>query len=279
MVQLTYQTLRKFFHWHYSGVFILVLFGTGLAMWIYHKFSAAHLFISVAGVWAIFYWQFSDFMIERRKNWLKSEDKSSAKPNSIPEHQTPVASEREYLKWNILITALIVVSVLACLSAMRQDQRQSEQSDVHDRLSAEISLPASKANLDSTFTIRSNGHHEIGKHSLFCRIVLGVAPHTEISNNSIAYDAETDNPLEPGGDAESQSCIKNASVKFMVGPDTFLSCMDVIVGIQYSLTSQPDANKEKEFRFVSESDRGYVWSQQPLSLKQSPCESSRFSVQ
>jgi hypothetical protein len=279
MVRLTYQTLRNFFHWQYSGVFILAVFGTGVAMWTYHKFSAAHLFISVAGVWAIFYWQFSDFMIERRKNWLNAEDKSSAKPESNAKHQTAVAGERENVKWNILVTALIVVSVLACLSAIRQDQRQSEQNDVYDALSAKISLPASKVNLDSTFTIRSNGHHEIGKHTLFCRIISGVAQHSEITNNSVAYDAGTDNPIEPGGDAQSQSCIKKASMKFMVSPDPFLSCMDVVVGIQYSLTSQPDASKQKEFRFVSESDRDYVWYQQPLSLKQSPCERFRFSVQ
>jgi hypothetical protein len=55
--------LRAFFHWSYSQFFIGGLFATGVAMLTYGHFVPAYVFFTMAEVWAMSYWQVSDWRV------------------------------------------------------------------------------------------------------------------------------------------------------------------------------------------------------------------------
>jgi hypothetical protein len=172
---------------------------------------------------------------------------------------------------------IVAVLMMWLMMTMLQSVLDAQQGDVFNNLQAKIDLPASEINLDSTFTITNNSHNEIGAHALFCQVIKGIAQHTDMENTSAVVGPESDEPLEPGGDAQSESCLNGPSIKYIVGPDPLLACMDALIGIQYSLTSQPKIIKQKAFRFVSEIGKDYRWYPEPLSMKQSPCTNPRFA--
>ena len=174
------------------------------------------------------------------------------------------------------LTTVIFCAAMACMYWFFLTLLEKQQDDTFDGLEAKIELPPSKINLDSTYTFTNNSHNEIGRHTLFCRILAGEAPHTVIRNATEFFSSESDQPIEPGKDGETQSCVNGPKFTFLKGPEDFLNCMDVEIGIQYTLTSQPDVVREKKLRFVSDVSAGYEWRQERLKAETSLCSNLRF---
>jgi hypothetical protein len=156
---------------------------------------------------------------------------------------------------------LIMYSFLAQVLA-------DQQNDTFDGIVATMELPPSGLNQNSTFTVTNNGHNQIGKYTVFCRIIVGRAPHSKADNATANYHS-VDSPLNPGSDAESIDCLSYPFT--LAGLDPYWTCLDVIAGIDYALTTQLETIKDKKFRYISQKDRGFKWHQQPIELRGSPC--------
>jgi hypothetical protein len=65
--------MRAFFHGKYSGVFIPLWFGTGVAMALGNRFFLAYLFFVVFGLWSLGYWLNSAYLQKKRNALRKRE--------------------------------------------------------------------------------------------------------------------------------------------------------------------------------------------------------------
>jgi hypothetical protein len=149
-----------------------------------------------------------------------------------------------------------------------------EQEDVRAGLHSIVNVPPSKTNTDSTFTIINDSQHAVGWHSVFCKIIEGSAPHSHFNNSGTRTTESSTSIIEPGGDAETSGCLKDlyGNVGFtLAGGDSSLTCMDMVVGINYSLADQPKTVSSKSFRFISTEDNGYEWLHLRLGTEVSPC--------
>lgn len=186
-----------------------------------------------------------------------------------------LSGKRKSVRYACRLCVAFFIALTVGIST-RELTLKRQQDNAYDGLTASIQLPPSRVNLDSTFTIKNESSQKISNHALFCRVLLGVSPRAVISNSLFIFPTVNLGPLEPGGDADSQACISNAVQKSFIPPGGFLSCMDVIVGIRYRLAFQPSVTRERDFRFVSDSDREFVWYPIPLRTKTSPCQNQRF---
>jgi hypothetical protein len=175
-----------------------------------------------------------------------------------------------------VLSGLIFCAGIGLMYSFLNSMLENQREETFNGLEGRIDLAPSKINLDSTYTITNNSRNEIGRHVLFCKIVSGEGPHTIIKNGSELFSSESDQPIEPGKDGETEQCVNGPDFQAYVGPDESLACMDVEFGIQYRLTNQPDIVREKRFRYVSDVGMDYQWRQERLKRKGSRCDKLRF---
>ncbi|MGA8150589.1 MAG: hypothetical protein WB952_06545 [Terriglobales bacterium] len=70
--------------------------------------------------------------------------------------------------------------------------------------------------------------------------------------------------LEPGGDAETDDCLKVISLE-----SGQTACIDLTLIFWYSLETQPDFDQEKDFRYIWNRQ----WYQEPVGSKTNYCQS------
>jgi hypothetical protein len=174
-----------------------------------------------------------------------------------------------------LIAAVIIIVIFGAMVAFVYDRGlRKEQEDARIGLHAIVNLPPSKINTDSTFTVSNDGHYAIGRRSVFCKIVEGSAPHSHLVNSGTRTVESKISVIEPGGDADTSGCLKDlyGNIGFtLAGGDSSLSCMDIVVGVSYSLVDQPETISSKTFRFISTADNGNEWRLLRLATDVSPC--------
>jgi hypothetical protein len=276
------EPLAVFFHWQYSGWFIAIFVAASLAVWGLRDYAPVYVFLCVAGVWALLYWQYSRPLGKRYSGYKSAKAKSNGKPDSLPKLEKYRKARNEYFLWN-LVGSVPIVALTACgVLWIRANQLSYQQDDAFNGLSGKIELPDSKVNMNSTFTVTNNGHFEIGQYTLYCQIIRGESPHNHIHLGAVTSGPLSKTPIEPGGDADSWFCVNdpglhNYAFGLAGGPNQSLACMDVRFGIQYSLSNQPNNVKEKLFRYVSEEGRDFSWQQESLSAQVSPCDSPVFN--
>jgi hypothetical protein len=174
----------------------------------------------------------------------------------------------------MLAAGIVFVVFVAMIVFVYERGLRKEQEDVRAGLQAIVNLPPSKINTDSTFTIINDGQYEIGSHSVFCKIIEGSAPHSHFTNSGTRTTEPSTAVIEAGGDAETSGCLKDLYGNIgltLAGGDTSLTCMDMLVGINYSLVKQPAEFRSKSFRFISTADNGYEWQRLRLGTQISPC--------
>jgi hypothetical protein len=174
----------------------------------------------------------------------------------------------------VLAAGAVFVVFVAMIIFVYERGLRKEQEDVRTGLHAIVNLPPSKINTDSTFTIINDSHYAIGWHSVFCKIVEGSAPHSHFTDSGTRTTANSTSVIEPGGDAETSGCLKDlyGNTGFtLAGGDSSLTCMDIMVGINYSLVEQPKTVSNKSFRFISTADNGNEWLHLRLGTEVSPC--------
>jgi hypothetical protein len=119
--------VHRFFHWTYSGVFIPVWFGTGVAMALADHFSWAYVFFVVFGFWTICSWLTSYFLNEQWKAIRKRPKKERHTGVSPEEIKRAAAGHRSrYILWKWGVTGVCVVVTGICLGGVRLAQVHHE---------------------------------------------------------------------------------------------------------------------------------------------------------
>lgn len=178
----------------------------------------------------------------------------------------------------ILATFLAIVEIQ---HATKEHRLEEEQENVYSRLSANMYLPPDGDVYLSELRIVNGGSVGLAKHRIICgvkRLIttggggivnLGewVDPKTDRGGIITGGNPSMDNtPIHAGGDAESNACLS------LLTWATPVKCADVVVGVMYTLESQPQIIKVKPFRFVAKRyGDGPMWSQQPYEYEGSYC--------
>jgi hypothetical protein len=283
---------RPVFHWKYSGVFIPIFFGTGIAMALANKFPMAYACFALFGLWSVFYWLNSGWLTNKRH--VLNQRATRRNPELL------VREARKYClaEWGVS-AALIAVAVGFIFWAM-VTKRQFEQDNVFQNLIAGHFLePGTEDDpMHTMFSVTNGSKFEISKkHRIVCFTRLAVADngiHTvegmysavidgklNLGLGSINYGADvpldmnrasrffvpSDSILESGnGDGETVPCLKFYHVE---RPE----CVDMTVIFWYSLESQPTVERTKEFRYVAYRGKNgqFQWDTQPIGEGNSYC--------
>lgn len=112
--------MRSFFHWKYSGVFIPLWFGTGVAMGLANHFVLAYLFFVVCGLWSVAYWLTSDYL-DKQRGMLRGRA-IARNPERLQR------AKRRYLTALYGISILLVLLTGICLDVVHIAQTEYELS-------------------------------------------------------------------------------------------------------------------------------------------------------
>jgi hypothetical protein len=91
---------------------------------------------------------------------------------------------------------------------------------------------------------------------------------------SLPSDVEPETILTPGGDAVTSQCLHPINTTMLtVGRDpATLSCIDVGIGLSYSLIGDEQEQELKRFRYIGRKDgTEFSWYQIPINTQKSPC--------
>jgi hypothetical protein len=139
---------------------------------------------------------------------------------------------------------------------------EAQQEDTFRNLSASVSLPPSQDIFQSVFMVTNGGGTTIAKHQLFCNVnSIIIGGHYKLKPMAIAPLRSSAETIAPGGDAESETCLEN----FESGNVPF-DCGDMDILMMYSLETQPNVTRQKEFRFVIQKGQA-AWTKQPVNSK------------
>jgi hypothetical protein len=119
------RNLRKFFHWNYSQFFIAILYGTGIAMWSERHYGIAMFLFCISGLWALCYWQVSDFLNSKWEALQKAKLKHVEKPRSEPKAKRHLVLRRGYWAWNCGVSGIVILIVLSTLGFMEYTREVS----------------------------------------------------------------------------------------------------------------------------------------------------------
>jgi hypothetical protein len=189
-------------------------------------------------------------------------------------HPTSVLNRMIWAGIIVVVFSAMIIYVYDRGLERKRDDLKKQREDAQSGLHAIVSLPPSRINSDSTFTILNDSHQVIGSHMVFCEIIEANSPHTHFSRSGRSTASPSSSVLESGGDAETSGCLKDLygnRAFTLAGGDTHLTCMDILVGVTYSLVDQPNAVDTKEFRFISQDDNGGEWLRLRLGTEVSPC--------
>jgi hypothetical protein len=141
-----------------------------------------------------------------------------------------------------------------------------------------MSVPSSGDAWDSAIEIINNAPYSIGKRDVSCQVneLKGFGLHKELNppttveiGNATIQPAQTPSQrLEGWGRGDSYECLCPGVTRPCL--DTYLSCADITVIMEYSLEDQPDIAEKKSFRFSYNRIRG-KWDQRALDSKEVYC--------
>jgi hypothetical protein len=132
-----YRYLRRVFHWQFSSFVIALLFSLGVAFWFANHFVAAYISVSLSLMWALCYWQVSDFLDGKRKAYQSAQDNAASHPKSDRKQTRFKSAKRGYFTWSIAISLVIVLMEVGGMTWIRETQTAYELS-----LMAGVLLPA-----------------------------------------------------------------------------------------------------------------------------------------
>lgn len=168
------------------------------------------------------------------------------------------------------ITNLMLIAMMGTMWWWMNGKLKDQQEDVYQHLNGNAFLQANgDVMMDSMFSFNNGGETDIAKHQMFCVPIVIVTPDrrqvdNRMRNLHLQFLRASDIPLKAGGDGESAPCLQ------LIGISPIL-CADVIVGIDYELSTQLDIKKRKEVRFVLDARTGTQWHQQGVDYRESYC--------
>jgi hypothetical protein len=155
-----------------------------------------------------------------------------------------------------LFAAIATVVYLCILLRFHYKIERAEQDDAFRNLSVEMQPPyLAQYPIKVFFTVRNGGATAIVRHRNTC-IVNAMR---DTSNAGVLVPQGIPNswsysPIGPGGDAMSDAChLEHFSFQ---NP---FRCIDVTVKVEYSLETQQDVIKDKEWRYVAVNTLGPHW--------------------
>ena len=107
--------LRAFFNWSYSQFFIGGLFAAGVATLTYNHFLPADIFFCTGGLWAVIYWQASDYLTSRASELRKRREKLVKQPKQQKAILAYSKARQTYWLWNLSGSLVLVALTSACL--------------------------------------------------------------------------------------------------------------------------------------------------------------------
>jgi hypothetical protein len=209
-------------------------------------------------------------------------------------------------KWKFVAgwtgTSLIFIGVMGIMWWLLDGKLQDQRDEVFAQLSSQHSIPEQANPALTVFTVSNNSSYALsGKHKLVCKINLMVGNNGTSQVSGPAWEALVPNspegkmggvlggsvagkllsdaavtsyrdsiptvePLQPGGDAETNDCLRGTL--FEHGAD----CIDMELVFWYSLQTQPDFKQEKHFRYVAiKEGPSFIWNQEPVQSTTSYC--------
>jgi hypothetical protein len=169
-----------------------------------------------------------------------------------------------------MLTSLSMAVMYWFLSSDLEDQR----TDAFQNLNGTVSLPFSSSVMNSVFEIKNNSRQIVGPHQMVCvmhRLTSYnfVGPRLDFTESSAFVVGDFQLPLVPGGDAQSEACLSK-----IVNEEATASikCIDLTMQFNYVLQNQTIFLQHKEFRFIAKAPEHFVWHQQPILMRVSPCD-------
>lgn len=174
-------------------------------------------------------------------------------------------------QWRFVVgatgTSILLMLAMGCMYWNLNDKLKDQLADAYKNLEASVSMRATNNPYFSGFTVRNGGSTSIGRREIRCTPIM-----ISRTNGTIAVTATgmaevfpmTHAEMEPGN-AETDMCIAG------LGP-VDPGCFDVIVAIVYHLSTQPDTQQVKRWRFVGVPWNGiFQWEEQPVGEARSYC--------
>jgi hypothetical protein len=118
--------LRAFFHWQYSQFFIGGAFGAGVGMLAAEHHTAAYVFFVGAGLWALIYWQVSDYLLAKHKELRNSRQKFDKKPQQLKARLALKKACVDYWRANISGSLVLILLTVSCLIWTRSSEVEYE---------------------------------------------------------------------------------------------------------------------------------------------------------
>jgi hypothetical protein len=198
---------------------------------------------------------------------------------------------RQWYRWayilGCLFTSMILVAVMGVMWWWLDGKLQEQRQDALQHIRIEYTIPAGYKYdpLESMFTVTNNSSQTLsGKHQIACFVnlivvnggtvtidKLSLAQHYpkgwEIISGSLSKTPIKElSPIEPGGDAITESCLS------LLEPRTF-DCADIVLTFQYYLQTQPSTLQQVKTRIVTyeTGDGGFQWYKQGLDQPGSDC--------
>ncbi len=132
-----YRHLRKLFHEKKSIGVVFFGLSLGVTLCLNHYFVAAYIFVSLSLMWALCYWQVSDFLDGKRKAYQSAQDNAASHPKSDRKQTRFKSAKRGYFRWSVAISLVIVLTEVGGMTWIRETQTAYELS-----LMAGVLLPA-----------------------------------------------------------------------------------------------------------------------------------------
>jgi hypothetical protein len=161
--------------------------------------------------------------------------------------------------------ACLIVVMISMRWGMK-DKLQDQREDVFRNLAASVVVPTSNNPYWSSFTVRNNGSTSIGKREIKCSPIIFTHTNGDIALDHGSSEAfpMTYAEMKPGN-AETSQCLA------LIGPSD-PQCLDAVLSIDYSLTTQPNTDQRKQWRFYAVQSAGaFQWAEEPVDEPRSYC--------
>ncbi len=261
----------------YAGVCIPACIGGAVSVAALSQFSMGYFLFTVAGIWAIGHWYFSDLTVAKRQE-LK-------RPKVIKDEEGFALALRDYRRWNW--GGILAMFLLTCgaLWWTHTSKLTYERDQVSSHLEIKYEMGEGDV-LRSTFTVKNNSGFAISdRHGISClvNLIVGDGQQTiqgvmfaHVDNNWIVRGSFAPVPWAPTfpirahGDAQTDSCLS----AFRLPDNGKIVCADLVVRFSYYLEDQPQMeNAKKRLVFRTVSGGKLDWEEQPEESRQDFCYS------
>jgi hypothetical protein len=172
------------------------------------------------------------------------------------------------------LTCLCFCGAMGCMYWFLLSTLEDQRADAYQNIDGQVALPKSGYVMDSAFMVKNNSRQRIGPHYMECVIhrlttYSLFVPKVDMRDGKVFVLGDSELPLEPGGDAQSETCLSRV---FNPNSMSGAKCVDLTMKFVYVLESQGIFPQAKEYRFIAKQTESFVWHQQPLKMKVSPCD-------